>query len=226
MSFVCWHTTEIQISWVELKTTISKQLSHARHCSFWTNRMKIYFLLLSFFRSCHLHYLAFSFHPHHGLSLVSPPYKAFETVGGATCVGAKRPMTHQPVWVTTLDRHRRKENLTEVSQWQEHYENIRSLLSYLLVQWTTQKMTQTQPFLSNVTAYMSHHGGSRQKENHDRGTNMKFATMVICCGDGKKDLIQSFPSARNALCVPLLKQSTLLLQKKLNILRRWWVIPK
>ena len=44
---------------------------------------------------------------------------------------------------------------------------------------------------------------------------MKFVTMVICCGDGKEDLIQSFPSARNALCVPLLKQSTLLLQKKL-----------
>ena len=91
---------------------------------------------------------------------------------------------------------------------------MRTLLSYLLVQWTTKKMTQTQLFLSNVTAYMSHHGGSHQKENHDRGTNMKFVTMVICCGDGKEDLIQSFPSARNALCVPLLKQSTLLLQKK------------
>ena len=91
---------------------------------------------------------------------------------------------------------------------------MRTLLSYLLVQWTTQKWHRQVPSLSNVTSYMSHHGGSHQKENHDRGTNMKFVTMVICGGDCKEDLIQSFPSARNALCAPLLKQSTLLLQKK------------
>lgn len=107
-----------------------------------------------------------------------------------------------------------------VSQWQENYDHEDIAILPSRPKWTTHKMTQTKPSLSNVTAYMSHHGGSHQKGNHDRGTNVKFVTIVICCGDGKEDLIQSFPSARNALCVPLLKQSTLLLQKKLNILRR------